>query len=510
MTTEIPDSPTGADEEAEIARLMEAGDEHIRQGRGSDADACFRQVLDRRADHPDALHRRGFLAYLRGAPGEAVALLARAVAVHADDPTLRAHLAGAHMATGNPREAIVHLRRALELAPEFTAAHLRLGDAYSATGETEMSEASYRRAVALAPEDPRGHVGLARAFLFGGKPEEGEAALHRGLELARGAPDMVNLVATVLVEAGGLDAALELFRASVREAPDDPAGHAGMGIALHMLGRAGEAEAAYRRALELEPGHVLALKHLGVLMQETGSLGAAADCFRRLLDINPADDVARHMLAATTGEKTAGAPAGYVTRLFDDYADRFDAHLEQIAYRVPELIRDAVREVTGGDATTLRILDLGCGTGQCGAALRPLAEFLAGVDLSPRMIARSRARGVYDSLEAKSIEEALEGRDEAFDLIVAGDVFTYVGDLERVMGDCARALRAGGLMAFSVEDTGEGGYVLRPTGRYAHSSAYIDDLAARTGLARAYHRSMTLRGDPVPVPGRIVVLSKPT
>lgn len=505
---QTPDSPTRGDIDDEIARLIAAGDEHIRQGRGSDADACFRQVLDREADHPDALHRRGILAFRRGEPREAVDLLSRAVAVRADDATLLGHLAGAHMAAGNLDEAIVHFNRALELAPEFPAAHLRLGDAYSAKGDMGRSEASYRQAIALAPEDPRGHVGLARTLLFGGNAEEGEAVLHRALELTRGAPDMINLVATVLVEAGGLDAALELFEASIHAAPDDPAGHAGMGIALHMLGRAPEAEEAYRKALGMDPGHVLALKHLGVLMQERGDLEAAADCFRRLIAADPTDDVARHMLAATTGETTTGAPAGYVTRLFDDYADRFDAHLEQIAYRVPELIRDAIREVIGRDEAALRVLDIGCGTGRCGVALRPLAGHLTGIDLSARMIAKCRARNVYDSLEAKSIEAALEGREESYDLIVAGDVFTYLGDLARVVEDCARALRPGGLMAFSVEDAEGVSYVLRPTGRYAHSMAYVDDLAKRAGLARAYHQAMVLRDDPVPIPGRIVILSK--
>ena len=94
--------------------------------------------------------------------------------------------------------------------------------------------------------------------------------------------------------------------------------------------------------------------------------------------------------------------------------------------------------------------------------------------------------------------------------VVAGDVFTYVGDLARVMEDCARALRPGGLMAFSVEDTDGDGYKLRPTGRYAHSSAYIDALAATAGLSVAYRENKTLRNDPVPVSGRIVVLSKPS
>ena len=509
MKTERPDlQGQESDHAPEIARLMRAGDEHIRHGRGSDADACFLQVLELEPDQPDALHRHGFLAFLRGDPREAVDYLGRAMTIRDDDATLCGHLASAHLACGAADEAIAGWRRALELAPDFAAAHAKLGDAYSAKGEMESSESSYRKAIELTPDDPRAFIGLARVLLFSGRHEEGESALHEALALAGGAPDLVNLIGTVLLEAGGIDAALELFEASAQSAPDEPRGHAGMGLALQMLGRTDEAEGAYRKALDIEPGNALALKHLGVLLQERGELEAAAECFRELLASNPDDDVARHMLAATTGEMTTGAPAGYVTRLFDDYADRFDAHLNQISYRVPELIRDAVLDVAGNETPGWRVLDLGCGTGLCGEILRPLASFLAGVDLSPRMVAKSRARNVYDSLAARSIDEALDGQEQTFDLIVAGDVFTYVGELAGVMEGCARALRPGGLIAFSVEDTDGDGFALRPTGRYAHSSPYVDALAAASNLSPAYSREMTLRDDPVPVPGRIVVLSK--
>ena len=69
MKTEGPESrAAGPDDASEIGRLMRTGDEHIRHGRGSEADACFLQVLALEPDQPDALHRHGFLAFLRGDP----------------------------------------------------------------------------------------------------------------------------------------------------------------------------------------------------------------------------------------------------------------------------------------------------------------------------------------------------------------------------------------------------------------------------------------------------------
>jgi len=492
----------------DLARLLRDGDEYLRHGRGTEADACFRKILSYQQDNPDALHRLGVVTFLRGDSGEAAELLGRAASMRVDDPTLHGHLASALMACGQVDGAITSWQRALELAPDYAVAYAKLGDAYLAKGDIEASESAYRKSIELAPNNAKAFVGLGRMLHFGNRNREAEDALHRALELGNGTPETCLLVGTVLLEAGGLDAALELFDEAVRAEPDEPQGHASRGLALHWLGKTEEAEDAYRRALNLDPRSALALKHLGVLLQERDQLDAAAECFKRLLEANPNDEVARHMLAATSGETTASAPPGYVTRLFDDYADRFDEHLGTIAYRVPKLIRDAIMETAGSDQLAWRVLDLGCGTGLCGEVMRPLAAFLAGIDLSARMIAKARERNIYDSLAVGSIEDALEEQQQSFDTIIAGDVFTYVGDLSGVLLGCARALRDGGLLAFSVESADGDGYHLCPTGRYAHSSRYIDATAAAASMTVVYRRDITLRNDPIPIPGQIAVLSK--
>lgn len=494
--------------QADAAALIRDGDEHLHHGRGTQAEACFREALQREPDNPLAMHRSGVVALLRGDAREAAGLLRRAVASSSDSATLIGHLADALMACGEWDEAIGYWKRALECAPDFSSAYVKLGDACYSKGDIEASEDAYRKGIEIAPDDPSAYIGLGRVLHFGGRYRDAEDALHRALELGHGSPRVCMQVGTVLLEAGGLDAALELFEAAARAEPDEPQAHASMGLALHWLGRVEDARTSYERALSIDPRNRLALKHLGVLYQERNQLDAAAACFEKLLQVYPDDDVARHMLAATSGETTSGAPAGYVTRLYDDYADRFDEHLGSIDYRVPELIRDAIGEVIGDGDVTRRVLDLGCGTGLCGEVLRPIASTLAGIDLSPRMIAKADERRIYDSLTVGSMEEALDGREPVFDLIVAGDVFICVGDLSDILSRCARALPAGGYVVFSVETSEGDSYRLLPTGRYAHSTTYIEKIAAVAGLSVAYRRDIVLRNDPAPIPGQIVVLAK--
>jgi predicted O-linked N-acetylglucosamine transferase (SPINDLY family) len=67
------------------------------------------------------------------------------------------------------------------------------------------------------------------------------------------------------------------------------------GAAHYAAGRFDDAQKAYRKALELAPGHAGILHNLGVALAATGELDEAAACFRRAQALQPAS--AAHSLA---------------------------------------------------------------------------------------------------------------------------------------------------------------------------------------------------------------------
>jgi predicted TPR repeat methyltransferase len=170
------------------------------------------------------------------------------------------------------------------------------------------------------------------------------------------------------------------------------------------------------------------------------------------------------------------APKQHVTNLFDKYADTFDQHLVSgLKYQTPALLFDAIARFS--PPANMEILDLGCGTGLFGPQMRPLARTLTGIDLSSNMLKKAEQRQLYDHLICGDIAEFLATQRDAFDLVVAADVFVYIGDLSKVFSGVRGALREGGLFGFSVEATDEADFVLRTTLRYAHSVAYLEKLA---------------------------------
>ena len=126
------------------------------------------------------------------------------------------------------------------------------------------------------------------------------------------------------------------------------------------------------------------------------------------------------------------------------------------------------------------------------------------------MIEKARERGIYDELRAEDLEEALRRERGNLDLALSPDVFVYAGALGDVFAGCAAALRAGGLFTFSIESLEGEGFTLLPTGRFAHSRAYIETLAAESGFAVARCDAIGVRRDKTGslIPGYLYALRR--
>ncbi|MGD0388725.1 MAG: tetratricopeptide repeat protein, partial [Tepidisphaeraceae bacterium] len=308
-----------------------------------------------------------------------------------------------------------------------------------------------------------------------------------------------------------LDEAIAEFQLALRLKPESADIHRNLGTALYDKGRLEEAIAAHRQAIRLKPDYAEAYNNLGAALQRVGQKEAAAAAYRQAIRLKPGTVQWEFTLAALSGNRSvATAPTQYVRELFDDYAARFDKHLvEELHYRAPQQLLRAVRQAT--PRRDLDVLDLGCGTGLCGREFHSYARRLVGVDLSPAMIRAAETRGIYDQLITGEILPVLREAPGSYDLIVAGDVLIYVGDLTDFMPAVAGALRSGGLFACSIEDYDGQGFFLHPEARFAHSIGYLRKMAGESGLSEiSADKAAIRRNFGVDVPGRIVVLGKST
>jgi predicted TPR repeat methyltransferase len=153
------------------------------------------------------------------------------------------------------------------------------------------------------------------------------------------------------------------------------------------------------------------------------------------------------------------------------------------------------------------ILDLGCGTGLAAADLKTLGENLIGVDLSSGMLAEAQKRGQYTELVKAEAAAYLEAAQNRFDLIFAADSLIYFGDLKPLLRAAAGALVPGGLFALSIELAAGDGYLLQPSGRFAHSLEYLKTTAGDFAILEAIESNIRLEAGR-PVAGLYVILER--
>jgi predicted TPR repeat methyltransferase len=154
-----------------------------------------------------------------------------------------------------------------------------------------------------------------------------------------------------------------------------------------------------------------------------------------------------------------------------------------------------------------RAVDLGCGTGLSGEQFRPLVRHLSGMDLSQNMVKRAHEKNVYDDLATGDVCQYLEASQHKYDLIMATDVFPYIGDLSLVFKTISEHAQHDGYFIFSVETAHEQDYVLRSSGRFAHSRHYIEALTTAHGFEIAASQSTDLRMEGTqPIKGELFVL----
>jgi len=338
-------------------------------------------------------------------------------------------------------------------------------------------------------EQAKAHFFAALGRQQAGDLAEAERLYRASLDLVPGrASTLINLAA-VQLRLARPDLALQSADAALAAERDSVDALLHRANSLAQLGHPHEALAAFRRLLAIEPRHAAAWSGCGTVLREVGQLDDAAQAFREALrhGTDEADAALNgfYLASVDTGAPPPSAPpAAYVAGLFDAYADEFDSHLVgELRYQAHRQLVDQLVATCGGEARFRSALDLGCGTGLCGPLVRPLSARLTGVDLSARMIEKARSLGVYDRLEQADVVEFLAGSDHRWDLVLAADVFIYVGDLEPVFAGLERAM-AGGMFCFSVESLeGDGvGLRLLPSLRYAHSWGYLEQMASRHGF----------------------------
>ena len=405
-------------------------------------------------------------------------------------------------------EAAAALQSAIALNPEHAVAHYNLGNVLRDRGMTDEAVASYRCAIAAKPGYAAAHFNLGNLLRDRGMTDDAAASYKQAIAINPAHAGAYNNLGKMLKDMGRFDEAIECFRHVTTIHPDYADAHYNIGVVLKSTGDVKGATKSYRRAISIDSNHALAHYNLGNVFKDRGMTDEAAASYRRAIELDGNNLSAKHLLAALTGHTTQTAPRQYIVDMYDVYSKTFDKHLvDKLGYKIPGVLRGMFSDLFEGRPHFRNVVDLGCGTGLSGAEFRSVSDRLSGVDLSSGMIEEAKGRNVYNVLHVGDIVEFLDKTAEQYDLFVATDVCIYIGDMEPFFASVDRRSAKGAWLAFSTETLDGDGYVLRPTGRYAHSRDYVLSSAGRYNFVEEISRPEIIRkeGDEE-IPGDVFIM----
>jgi predicted TPR repeat methyltransferase len=379
------------------------------------------------------------------------------------------------------------LARILEAAPGDPDALHYQGLLRHAQGRDNESIALIGRSLTLQPAQSGAWNNLGNLLVETGRIDDAMLAYDNSVSFAKGGDegaDALSNMASLECKKGHWQAAERVSRRAIELRPEFSEAWYNLSIALMEQGRIQESVIANSRAVLLQPRNLNARSKVIRALELLRENEQAICMYREWLAEDPGNPVVAHLLAACEGHAPARASDGYVETLFDSYAGSFDASLEKLHYRAPELVARAVQDMYGPPAAHLAVVDAGCGTGLCAPLLRPWAAHLAGCDLSVGMLQRAEQRGGYDVLHKAELTHYLTTQPARFDLVASADTLCYFGDLHEVLAAAARALRPEGGVVFTVEAMagGQDDFTLEGSGRYRHAAAHVQACLAAAGF----------------------------
>lgn len=278
------------------------------------------------------------------------------------------------------------------------------------------------------------------------------------------------------------------------------------------LGNVSKSIYILKRAIKLSPNDPGLYKFLGEIYYLLGKYKISARTMQKALQFCPDEAQLKHIIDSRLGNTNPKAPEPYIVGLFDEYAEDFENHLlVNLEYSSPIKLVNYLHKQTKIPQPIEKALDLGCGTGLVGQAL--VSQFsvnkLVGIDLSPKMLEKCRAKNIYQELCNIELVAYLQQKAIDIDLIISADVLIYIGDLESVFAACYHCLKPGGYFCFSVERMFFGNYKLATSGRYKHSLSYIKSLYKKYHFSKMDHQAIDLRKESGNmVKGYLVLLQK--
>jgi tetratricopeptide (TPR) repeat protein len=217
------------------------------------AEQYYRRAIEVDSGSALAELNLGTLFARQGKREQAAPHLERACELAPTYATARVRLGQLRLEQGNVDDAVRQFEEALRLVPAYAEAYMHLARVALARGQSDRAAGYLQQALASQPDCAEAHYWLAKILFASGHTADCMSHLRQELQTNPQSADARLLLGQSLDKLGDFDGAAREYAEAGRLDPHAPQPWFGLGMARARQGRVADAEAALRRALELEP-----------------------------------------------------------------------------------------------------------------------------------------------------------------------------------------------------------------------------------------------------------------
>ena len=365
-----------------------------------------------------------------------------------------------------------YFRKAFDICPYRVDVILCLAKVLKDKSKLKESLVYYHKALNVEDDNIEAMLGVADINLEFNEFEKAEYYYKKSLDFRRDLFGVYLNYGSLLYKTKRYNEALLMYREAVRLNPEDCNVSYNLALILKDIGESEEALGlmfnAYLKDKENEGFQIGIMETISELFDKNAEL--ALKIAQNWYNVDKDNIFSKRLLSALSGAELENNDNEYAKKLFDKFADNYDDTMQKIDYFVIDKFIELNKDISGN------VLELGCGTGALGKALVGKIKAIDGVDISSNMIKKAKNANAYKELYVSELVDFVKNKDlSLYDLVVALDVFCYMGNLKSVLSELK-----GKEVWFSVEkaDIERGkDFYLATSGRYKHSISYIKKIA---------------------------------
>ncbi len=257
------------------------------QGKLTDAERIYVEVLQQQPNHFDALHLLGVIAAQTKQPERGIELIKKAIGLNAKVAAAHNNLGNALRDLKRTEEALASYDRAIAIKPDDAEAYSNRGITLLELKRHEEALASFDKTIALKPDYAEAYNHRGNALRNLKRTEEALASFDKAIALKADYAEAYSDRGNALRDLKRAEEALASYDKAIAIKGDHAEAYSNRGNALRDLERTEEALASYDRAIALKPDYAEAYNNRGNVLRDLKRTEEALASYDKAIALKP-------------------------------------------------------------------------------------------------------------------------------------------------------------------------------------------------------------------------------